>query len=948
MSDRIEALGALRMRFSVLGPFAVTDDAGAAIAIRSGMQRRLLAILLTAPGRTATVDRLVDELWDGRPPAAPENNLQVHIHRLRRVLGEDRITYQPPGYALRVGSGEVDSDQFEQLAGLGRTAIAQLDHRAAGEALGAALELWRGTPYPEFDGTESVRRETSRLTELRLGVLEDRVEADLGRGLHIELVPELTDLVRQHPLRERLLSQQMLALYRCGRGAEALSAFRDARHTLVDELGLDPGVELRRLEQAILSQDPELDLALVDDAEHATTRPAELPAGTTRFTGREEELVLLTDRLRSRTDDSQLVAVSGPGGVGKSTLALEAANAVADAFPNGQLYVNLHGADAGLAPLSGYDAVARCLRSLGVDDPQIPDAVEEAAARFRSTIAGKRLLIVLDDAADPAQVRPLLPGRGSPAAVLVTSRPILAALDPTTEVRLGAFSPSEARDLLARQIGVDRVAAEPDATDKIVGLCEGLPLALRIAGARLSGRPDRTLDWFARRLGDAHARLDELEHGDLAVRASCAVGYEALDAPVARTFTLLGDVGLSDFTPPVVEALADLPERVVQQQLDQLVEAQLLRPGHGDRYELHDLLRLYAVEQAALLAPADRTAATTRLVHHVLATTRQASRALNPASERRCTIGLRDADLSRTGEAFSSGADAAQWVVAEADNLLAAMHHAHLLLDDGPTVAIALAAALAVPLASQGDWNRLLAANQTALRYADQLPDPVGGTIMARRDLAATNLELQRYDETLRIAEPLLADCRAHGEHTSESVVLNLVGTLRSEQGRPDLAIECYQRSLELERARGDLRGEVATLNNLGDAYVKLGRQEDGKRVWERCVEIHEELGDSDSLAIVLSNLGQSHARQNDHARALDYYLRSRDLNRSLGFTHAAMKDSWDAADALNALGRTTEARSYRLEALEYLQSTGALAADDVRRMLEEPQPKRPPELATN
>jgi DNA-binding SARP family transcriptional activator len=471
------------VEFKVLGPLEVLWN-DRAVPLGPPKQRLLLAVLLCHPNRLVSASRLIDALWGERPPTSAAENLRGYVHRLRRSLSAERIVgHGRPGYSLLVHPDEIDALRFVDLVHQGREALAAGRPLVACERLRAAGDLWRGAPFADLEDEPALRDEIARLEEQRLAALEERIEVDLALGRHGDLVVELPELVRRHPFRERFRTQLMIALYRCGRQADALAAYRDARRLLVDELALEPSAELHRLEQAILTGDPSL--AAPAAARATTPTVAQLPPTITDFTGREGQLRRLREVLAAeRPDRLPVVLVSGQAGVGKTTLAVQAAHALRARYPDGQLYASLRGVQAD--PLEPGQVLGQFLRAMGVDGAALPCEVEERAALYRSRLADRRVLVLLDDARDEAQVRPLLPGTPTCAA-LVTSRARLLGLPAALALDLEVLDPCAAVELFSRIAGPERVDAEPCQAAEIAKLCGGLPLALRVAAA--PGRP---------------------------------------------------------------------------------------------------------------------------------------------------------------------------------------------------------------------------------------------------------------------------------------------------------------------------------------------------------------------------------------------------------------------------------------------------------------------------
>jgi hypothetical protein len=444
------------------------------------------------------------------------------------------------------------------------------------------------------------------------------------------VVPALTAHTEAHPLRERPRAQLMLALYRASRSSEALAAYQETRRLMVDELGIEPGAALRRLQQAVLRRDPALELASAAQRTTLTEPaiPAELPAGTRAFTARAAEVAWLHDTLTGTAPGLPAVAaIDGPGGIGKSALAVHAAHAVADRFADGVLYVDLHAATAGRRPVSPFEALSRLLRSLGVDGTAIPPSLDEAAVLYRSLTLTRNLLIVLDNALDADQVRHLVPA-GPACAVIVTSRQIIATLDSASPLHLTELDHADAIALFARLVDPGRVHAEPEAAQQIVLQCGGLPLALRISAARLVARPDWTLSHLADQLTDPAHRLDALEHADLSIRTSIAVSLQHLQQEpagrdAAHVLLLLGLLETPGYTAAAACALTGWPEHRAEAALDRLLGAHLLESAGPGRYRMPDMIRLHAREQAARHVPEPgRVSAGRRVFHHSLAPAR--------------------------------------------------------------------------------------------------------------------------------------------------------------------------------------------------------------------------------------------------------------------------------------------------------------------------------------
>ncbi len=560
------------MQFRMLGPLEVQVDGGWS-GINAAKWRTVLAVLLLQPGQVVSTERLITEVWPEETPARATNLISVYVHRLRRLIGDPEgrvLTTRAPGYQLLVQTEDIDAGRFAQLAREGRQALSTGDFEQASTALGAALDLWQGSrALTDVPSSALVSAEADRLEESRIEAVQLRIQADLGCGRHAQVVSQLHRLLADYPMREELWALLMRALYRSGRQAEALEAYAQAREVIAEELGVDPSAELQQLYQRMLQADSGTPSAsrtpVPADSPFATPVPAapvepapagqadgpsadpatqaagagageplplmaQLPADIADFTGRDEQVQALQDLLggprRVSSPGAVIVAaVIGAGGLGKTTLAVHAAHLLRDQFPDGQLYARMLGAAA--HPATPGDVLARFLRDLGMDPESIPASEDERAAHYRSRLTGRKVLIVLDDAHDAAQVRPLLPGSAS-CAVLITTRNRLPDLASSRYVDLDVLGPDEAGAMFAGIIGTARAAAEPEATSEVLTACAGLPLAIRIAGARLAARTTWTVRTIADRLSDQRRRLDWLKTGDLAVRACFEVSFTSL------------------------------------------------------------------------------------------------------------------------------------------------------------------------------------------------------------------------------------------------------------------------------------------------------------------------------------------------------------------------------------------------------------------------------------
>lgn len=911
------------MEFDVLGPLRVREGTEQ-IPLTAQMSRTLLGILLTRADTPVPVDVLVDALWGSRFDENAPKKLQLHVHRLRRALGDpSRVRFEHSGYALRVHPGELDAERFDALLAEGTDAVRRAEPSRGVDLIRRALGLWRGEPYGDLTHVPLLRAEADRLTARRVGACEELYAAELAGDRAVAIVPEIAELAGRHPLRERLQGLLMTALYRAGRQAEALEVYRRTRAALVDELGLEPAGELQRLHQAILAADPGLEPAAPPPA----SRPAELPADIAEFTGREAQVDLVRDHLLATPEDGVpravlISAIAGKAGVGKTTLAVHTAHRLRDEFPDGQLYVDLRG--AGAHPLAPADVLVRFLHALGMNGAAVPDDLDERAALFRSRVAGRRLLVLLDNAAGEAQLRPLLPGTAG-CAVLVTSRSRLAGL-PARLVDLDMLDPERAVELLARIAGVARVDAEPAAAGKIARTCGYLPLALRIAAARLVARPHWSLARLAALLADERHRLDELRLGDLEVRASLTLSYEGLGDTARRAFRMLGLLDAPDFAAWVAAALLDVPLPGARQVVEQLVDAQLLDIAGEDatgevRYRFHDLLRLYARERLHAEEPdPDRRAALTRVLGGALTLSERAAELLWACPVVPGTVPRWRLDPAET-EALL--ADPSAWLEAERLSLVAGIEQAVGAGLAEP--AWRLAKSLAFFLDVRGYLDDYRRTHERALS-ASHLAGSDAGAGHMLRGLGMVHIVQDRYDDALDCLQQAHAAFRRCGDRHGEADVGCSFGVLYRVLGRPAEALECYRRALPTYREAGDRAGEAFALYSHGVLLLELGRLADARPYLERaltlnrelryrrgegqvlrrmgvlyqaegrpdeavsclqrCLDIFDEFGDRQLTAYALQELAAVYAQQGQGPEAASLLGRSLPIVRELGDRH--------------------------------------------------------------
>ncbi|MEH6375352.1 BTAD domain-containing putative transcriptional regulator [Streptomyces sp. KLMMK] len=961
-----------QLRFTVLGPVRARRG-GELLNTGSPQQRALLAALLLRGGRTATAPELVDALWGDEPPHAALAALRTYASRLRKAFGTDAdaLVSESGGYAIRIGLGCLDIDRAEHLVAEAEKTRASGDRHRARDLINEALGVWDGEPLAGLPGPYAETQRT-RLEEWRLSLIETRLDLDLEVGSHAEAVSELTALTAAHPLRERLRELLMLALYRSGRQAEALAVYADTRRLLADELGVDPCPELSELQQRILNADADLALPFVPDdrpyAGPAFIRPAQLPATVSDFTGRAAFVDELGDQLATCSGGVMAVsAVAGIGGVGKTTLAVHVAHAARHHFPDGQLYVDLQG--AGPLPAEPEAVLGSFLRALGIPDSAIPEGVQERSALFRSTLDGRRVLALLDNARDAAQVRPLLPGTEGCAA-LVTSRTRMVGLAGAHLVDLDVMSPDEALVLFTRIVGAERVEAERDAAMDVVAACGFLPLAIRIAASRLAARRTWTVSVLARKLGDERRRLDELRAGDLAVTATFELGYGQLEPGQARAFRLLGLADGPDISLAAAAAVLDLGPDATEELLESLVDTSLLESAAPGRYRYHDLVRLYARACAERdeQPPAEREAALSRLLDFYLATAAGVYVLERPGDQLLAHL----TPTAHPGLVFTDRGAASDWLFAEAGCLLACVRQHATASGDTLRRAVDLLLA-AKDLAESGADSRLYEQAATALLAATQAAGDTRAEGRARTVLTHVHSLAGRFNQADEQALHAVLLGRATEDPIPCGYASNNRGIIAIYQHRHEDAEAYIGQALECFRADGNRPCEASALSNLARVHLDTGRTRSAVGLAEQALAIYREINVSWRLANGLYTYGLvlTHARRfEDALRQLNEAMPIFVDNRQRlweGMTHYRLAEvhlaagrptaaahhaeqalklrgiggEWRRGNVLTVLGRSLDAlgqpgraRACWTEALAIYEQLGSSEAADVRDLL--------------
>ncbi|MGY1579819.1 BTAD domain-containing putative transcriptional regulator [Streptomyces sp. MN13] len=851
------------LRFSVLGPVRAWRG-DEPLNTGSPQQRALLAALLLREGRTATAAELIDALWGEEPPSQALAAVRTYASRLRKALDAGVLVSESGGYAIRgLGEGALDLATAQELAAEAEKAKAGGDLGRARDVLNRALALWDGETLAGVPGPYAEAQRV-RLEEWRLQVLESRLDMDLEQGSHAEAVSELTALTAAHPLRERLRELLMLALYRSGRQAEALAVYADTRRLLADELGVDPRPGLSDLQQRILRADPKLAEPSAPAAEPAVVpvRPAQLPATVPDFTGRASFVSELSEVLASAEGRVMAVsALAGIGGVGKTTLAVHVAHQARAAFPDGQLYVDLQG--AGQRAAEPETVLGSFLRALGTADSAIPDSLEERSALYRSVLDGRRVLVLLDNARDAAQVRPLLPGT-SGCAALVTSRVRMVDLAGAHLVDLDVMSPDEALALFTKIVGEERVASEREAALDVVAACGFLPLAIRIAASRLAARRTWTVTVLAAKLADERRRLDELQAGDLAVKATFELGYGQLEPAQARAFRLLGLADGPDISLPAAAAVLDLPAEDTEDLLESLVDTSLLESAAPGRYRFHDLVRLYARACAERdeHPPSERDAAMSRLLDFYLATAAGVYAIERPGD--RLVDHLEP--TATPGLSLPDRRAARDWLYAEAVPLLACVRQSAAPGTLRRAVDLLWAA---VDLAESGANSKEYEAAAAVLRDAARAASDVHAEARASLVLANARHFSGFFDEADQEARQALRLAESAGDPLPCCWAANILGAFAFYQNRYAEAEEFLERAIRDFRAYGDLSGAAAALCNLSRLHLATGRADSAVDLARQGTDMYEALGHSLKVANGQYALGMALSKTDQHAEAI-------------------------------------------------------------------------------
>ncbi|SER71588.1 DNA-binding transcriptional activator of the SARP family [Lentzea xinjiangensis] len=913
----------------LLGEVTAQVD-GRTVDLGPAKRRCVLAALAADAGRVVPADRLVEQVWGPDRPRRARAALHSHISRLRRTLlgaAGVGIVLRSGGYLLTVDHADhpVDLHRFRDL----RTRARDADDRQAVELLTEAVALWRGEPLTGLTG-QWAEAERDRLRQELLATEHDLIDARLRVGQGEELVVELAARAARYPLDERVAGQYLLALHRAGRSADALEYYRQLRDRLVEELGADPGAPLQELHQRILAADSALSTRPGGGVTAPVVVPRQLPAAPSHFTGRETDLAALTAALEQAGRDRTVVisAIGGAGGIGKTWLALTWAHQHAERFPDGRLFVDLHGFSPTQEPMPPEVAIRGFLDALGVDPGRIPTDLHAQAALYRSLVADRRMVVVLDNAVTAEQVVPLLPG--SPACtVLITSRSRLASLidrHGARHLRLDVLTREEARALLAARIGAGNVAAEPEAVDELVESCGGYPLALSITARHAATRPGLPLAEVAAELRELG--LEMLDHDtDPAASLPAVLSWSLrrLTDEHRTVFALLGIAPGPDTTLPAVAALTGLPPARARKALSALEDASLVERRPGGRYGMHDLVRAYATTIARQLPHEVRDTALVRVMDFHLHTVHAADHLLNP---HRTHPQPGPPAPGVHPHPLPDAAAATAWLEAEHATLLATQRTAAAL--GRHHVVWHLARALDTFHYRRGHLRDTLAMWRAALDAATHLPNPATRS-RTHRHFGHTCARLGLHAEATEHLDQALSLAMRHHDPTEQAHTHRALAYAWEERGDDRRALDHARHALDLYRALGQPVREADALNAVGWCAARLGDFDNARASCVAALTLYRRHHHPAGEATTLDSLGFIAHRTGDHQQAIDHYHQALTLFRTLG-------DAYQAADSLDnvghphtALGQHEQARHVWREALELYREQGR--HDDAERV---------------
>lgn len=909
------------MEIQLLGAVEVRTN-GAELDVGSPKQRLVLAALTATPGQVVPLEVLIERVWGDQPPARPAATLYPYLSQLRSAIGL-RIVRRDGGYVCEVPPDRVDVVRFRALLREAKAA----DVPASVELLGEALALWRGAPLSGLSGDWVIRfRDTLSEERLSAWLLLARHRHELGDLA--SLVNDLLMVADEHPLSEPLAGYLIRALASDGRRLDALDYYAKLRTYLADTLGEEPGDELQDLHLRLLRRDP--DLAAGSAAVRVV--PRQLPAVTRGFAGRESELRVL-DELIAFPENATAVVISaivGTAGTGKTTTAVYWAHQVADRFPDGQLFVNLRGFDPGAVPLSAIDAVRGFLEALGVSSPAIPQQHDAQIAMFRSLLADRKMLVLLDNARDVDQVRPLLPGAPGCLA-LVTSRNRLTGLvaeHGARPVHLDVLSRPDAEQLLRERIGADRLAAEQAATIELMEQCARLPLALAIVAGRAAIDPSVSLAAIAADLTGERERLDALDTHDqrTTMRAVFLSSYDVLTPPAQRLFRLLGLHPGPDISVAAAASLAALGLSEATRLIGELCYASMLIEWAPGRYRFHDLLRAYATELS--VAEPESQLAVHRAFDHYAHTAHAALRIIAP---HRDPVAPAASQPGVVPEELVDAGQAQAWFASERPVLLATVDQAATKGFD--THVTHLVDAFATFLDQHGLWHDWLTMEDAGLAAARRLGNR-SAEGLACRGLGLAYARLRRFTEATTVLECAMSLYRADGDQSGEAKTHLILSHLHCEQQDYAEALEHSSQALDLQTKAGNATGQGRALSNMAWNNAMLGNFEQAISDGERAIALLGRVGDPKGQGATWDTLGYAHHQLGNHQRAQTCYVHALELWRQIGHGYFEVSSLTDLGDTQLDAGDRDAARRTWQQALLALDSLDHAAAGRARTKL--------------
>jgi DNA-binding SARP family transcriptional activator/tetratricopeptide (TPR) repeat protein len=942
------------MEFRVLGPIELWS-AGQQYDLGPTRARCVLAILMLTPRTIVPTEVLIDRIWDTEPPPKARESLAVYITRLRaslrQAVGDSvRLVGRSRGYELDVDPDAVDLHQFRRLRRQADALAGNGDADQAALLLREADRLWRGQAFAGIRGDWLARMRASLDEERRAAILK-RVECELELGRHADLVGELGNLLTQYPLDEAFIAHQMTALYGSGRASEALSLYRDTRSQIIDELGTEPGPVLAELHQRILTQDPDLAAGLTGPGRQLsrTALPDTLPPEMVEFVGRDEELSLL---IQPPGDGPRISVIEGMAGVGKTALAIHAARTAAAQYPDGTFYLNFHTHDPGLPTLDAAEALHRLLRMLTAPATRIPDAIGEGTALLRAQLSRRRAIVILDDAAGPEQIQPLLPSSGQ-SLFLITTRRTLSGLPGVDALTLDVLPMADAIALFRRVAGQSR-AHDEDAAATAVQLCGRLPLAIQLAAGRLAhDYPPRLADLIEEL---SQSPVPTPDAASPQVMSAFDVSYRSLEPDHQRFFRRLGVSPCASISLAAAAALGGVTLPEAQQALAALLDHHLLARAPGAQFRFHDLIREYAALRATREdSEPERRRAVSRLLNYYLSAADQADQVLHPFRRRMPVLVSRPAPAT---PALSAKDGAADWLESEWRNILQAAQYAGR--HEWKQKCADLIHVLGGFLEARAYWDEAITAHTLAVQAGRDLVDPAR-VAQASLELSEVCQQIGRHDTALPLAEEAMEIYRSLGDQRGVAQALDQVGLAHQRAGRSREslayftearalyggaedphgvadtlshsgiaswqlgryrgAMEILREALEMYRAAGDQRGEAKTLNNLGRMQLNFGYHRDALDGYQKALEIFREIGVAQSEAILYHNIGALYYYKGSYDEGLAAYRRALAIYREIG-------DLPNEADVLNDIGTIFQSAECYDEALICHDKAKAIAEE--------------------